>query len=385
MFTPRSRRFFLKAGSGAALGLYLSPLGCESGSVRPKLAGAEFDFLTRVDPSLSRSPSERSANSHFIQFGAESSVSGWSYEGVQPLERADWQLELSGLFDEPATLSFDDVQAQIDAGEDVVVLNTLRCIFDSTGIPGLVANALWRGVPLTRFLDAAGVDASVNRFRIFSRDGFTNNLRRQDLEVPVDSPELAPLLAFEMNGVGTPHVHGGPVRLLVPGRYGFKSMKWVERIEATANDDVFGAYQEAFGFFDDGTIQLITKVTNPLAEATLPAGAIELFGYALSGVAPVQSVEVSIDDGPFMTAELDTFERISEEFPDINDSLQVTLGRTYPFRGVWTLFRFTWEAEPGTYQLRFRATDAEGGTQPVVDGDLTDGSTGYWSIRVQVT
>ncbi len=386
MFTkPRSRRFVLKAGSGAALGLYLSPLACENNNVRPKFGGAEFDFLTQVDPSDSRSVADRAEGSHFLQFGAESSVPGWSYDNVQPLERSEWQLELTGLFDRPSTLTFEDIDAQVTAGEDVVLLNTLRCIFDTTAIPGLVATALWRGVPLTRLLETAGIDSTVNRFRIFSRDGFTNNLRRQDLEVPVDAPELAPLLAFEMNGSGTPHAHGGPVRLLVPGRYGFKSMKWVERIEATANDEVFGAYQDAFGFFDDGAIQLITKVTNPLAEASLPAGPVELFGYALSGLAPVEQVEVSIDDGPFMAAELETFERAASAFPAINDSLQVSLGRTYPFRGVWTLFRFTWDAEPGSHQLRFRATDADGGMQPVVDSDLTDGSTGYWSIRVQVT
>ena len=378
-----TRRIFLKATSGAALGLYLSPLGCEQNSVVPKIDGARFSFLTPVDPSTRRDG--RPADSHFVQFGAEGSVPNWSYEGVDVVSRSDWRLELTGLFDQPRTISFSDLEAAETDGGSQTVVNTLRCIVDSTSIPGLVGTALWRGVPLRRFLDEAGVDPAVRRFRIFGRDGFTNNLRREDVFVPSDEPERSVLLAYAMNGDDVPHIHGGPVRLLVPGRYGFKSLKWAERIEATTDDTVFGTYQEQLGFFDDGTIQLATKVTNPLAAATIAPGPFELFGYAVSGAAAVGSVEVSIDDGPFETATLEPFEALLEEAPDLADTLQVELGRQYPFRGVWTLFRFPWQAEPGSHRLRFRAVDALGEVQKEVDSDPTNGSDAYWDIRVQVS
>ena len=377
-----SRRFFLKATSGAAFGLYLSPLGCESNSITPKFSGGQFDFLTPVDPSVDRG--NRLDPSHFVQFGAQSSVMGWSYEGVEQVARADWQLELTGEFDTPTTLTFADIQAEIDASGDYTVLNTLRCIVDSTGIPGLVGTALWRGVPLSRFLQQAGVGADVRRFRIFARDGFTNNLRREDVLLTGDEPDREPLLAFQMNGDDVPHIHGGPVRLLVPRRYGYKSVKWAERIEATEDDTVFGSYQEVVGFFDDGTIQLTTKVTDPLARANVPAGMVELFGYALSGAEPIQAVEVSVDDGPFEPATLDTLEDIQAQAPAIADAIQIQRGATYPFPGVWTLFRFDWDAEPGPHRLRFRAIDAQGQVQIEDDQDGVDGLSGYWDIQVTV-
>ncbi len=377
-----SRRFFLKASSGAALGVYLSPLGCESNSVVPKFPGGRFDFITAIDPSPNRA--NRPDASHFVQFGAEGSVQGWRYDDVEVLGPDTWQLELSGQLSNPTTLTFTDINDAIVAGEDYTVLNTLRCIIDSTSIPGLVGTALWRGVPLRRFLDAAGVDAAVRRFRIYGRDGFTNNLRREDIFVPTDEPERTPLLAFQVNGNTVPHIHGGPVRLLVPGRYGFKNLKWVDRIEATDNDEVFGSYQEVFGFFDDGTIQMATKVTDPLAQATLEPGPFDLFGYALSGAAPIRSVEVSIDDGPFVAAQLESFDDLSTQVPELSQTIQAQLGRQYPYPSVWTIFRFSWEATPGTHRLRFRAIDEDGNVQEDVDNDFTDGSDGYWDIRVQV-
>ena len=378
-----SRRFFLKASSGAMLGLYLSPLGCERNAVTPKFSGGRFDFLTTIDSGLSRS--ERLPDTHFVQFGAAGSVQGWRYDDIAQVSRDDWQIELTGDVATPTTLTFSDIDAQVDANEDITVVSTLRCIIDATSIPGLVGTALWRGVPLARFLEPAGVGAGVRRFRIFGRDGFRNNLLVSELTVDPDRPERSPLLAFEVNGEAVPHIHGGPVRLLVPGKYGFKSLKWVDRIEATDSDEVFGSYQEVFGFFDDGTIQMATKVTDPLAEATLSEGEIDLFGYALSGSAAIQSVEVSIDDEPFAPAEIEPLDNVLSQNPSLADALQVQAGRSYPFQGVWTLFRFRWQATPGSHRLRFRALDQDGNVQVERDEDVSNGSDGYWDIRVDVS
>ncbi len=378
-----TRRRFLKVTSGAAMGLYLSPLACESNLVNPKLSGSQFDFLTPVDPSTARA--DRAPGSHFVQFGAEGSVDGWRYEDINPITLAEWQLQLTGAFTTPTTLTAADLQSEVDNDQDVTLLNTLRCIFDDTSIPGLVGTSLWRGVPLARFLEQAGVDPSVRRFRFFGRDGFNNNLLREEVLVPAGEPELAPLLAVAVNGEDIPHIHGGPVRLVVPGKYGYKNLKWVDRIEATADDTVFGSYQEVFQFFDEGTIQLATKVTNPLARASLPAGPVELFGYALSGAASVQGVEIAIDDGPFEPAQLQSFDDLVTLVPELTEVLQVELERTYPFRSVWTLFTFNWDATPGPHRLRFRATDSAGEVQAAIDEDPTDGSSGYWDIDVDVT
>jgi DMSO/TMAO reductase YedYZ molybdopterin-dependent catalytic subunit len=379
------RRLFLKGAGGTALGLVFAP-ACESNQVRPKGIGREFDFLTPVDASLEGDPGRRPTDAFYLQWGAESTVDGWTYADQPVIAPDEWSLRIEGLVQTPLDITFADLERKAAAGEEVVLLNTLRCIFDTTDIPGLVGNALWRGVPLRSVLEDAGIDPQQTaRIRYFGRDGFANNLRLEDVFLPDALTEpLDPLLVYEMNGEPVPHVHGGPVRLLTPGRYGYKNVKWIERVVATDDDSVFGQYQSVFGFFDAGTIQPITKVTNPLTEAEIPAGPFDVFGYALSGLAGITTVEVSIDGGPFEATELVPLEDIRTSFPVIDASIQVASGATYPFRSVWTLFRYAWDAPPGEHTLRFRATDAAGNVQPEEDDDPTDGTTAYWRVTVRV-
>jgi DMSO/TMAO reductase YedYZ molybdopterin-dependent catalytic subunit len=379
------RRLFLKGAGGTALGLVFAP-ACESNQVRPKGIGREFDFLTPVDASLEGDPGRRPTDAFYLQWGAESTVDGWTYADQPVIAPDEWSLRIEGLVQTPLDITFADLERKAAAGEEVVLLNTLRCIFDTTDIPGLVGNALWRGVPLRSVLEDAGIDPQQTaRIRYFGRDGFANNLRLEDVFLPDALTEpLDPLLVYEMNGEPVPHVHGGPVRLLTPGRYGYKNVKWIERVVATDDDSVFGQYQSVFGFFDAGTIQPITKVTNPLTEAEIPAGPFDVFGYALSGLAGITTVEVSIDGGPFEATELVPLEDIRTSFPVIDASIQVASGATYPFRSVWTLFRYAWDAPPGEHTLRFRATDAAGNVQPEADDDPTDGTTAYWRVTVRV-
>lgn len=380
------RRLFLKGAGGTALGLVFLPR-CQSNEITPKGVGAGFDFLTPIDTSLEREPGRRPPGSFFVQFGAAGIPAlSWSYDDIPVLPRDAWSLRIEGLVSTPLDLGFADLQAKADIGLDVVLLNTLRCIFDTTAIPGLVGNAIWRGVPLRSFLEDAGIDQQATaRVRYFGRDGFSNNLRLDDIFLPPTTVEpLDPLLVFEMNGEPIPHVHGGPVRLLTPGRYGYKNVKWISRFEATADDAEFGSYQEQYQFFDAGTIQPVTKVTTPLTRVEIPAGEFECFGYALSGLAGIATVEASLDDGPFEPADLVPLEEVRTSFPDIEQTIQLARGNAYPFRGVWTLFRYSFEAIPGEHTLRFRAIDAAGNEQEEVDRGPRDGATGYWTIDVTV-
>jgi len=354
--------------------------------VRPRGLGAQFEFLTPVDSSLEGDPAARPRDAFYLQWGAESSVDGWSYGAIDVLPPDAWSARVEGLVSTPLDITFESIRQKGEAGEEVVLLNTLRCIIDGTTIPGLVGNALWRGVPLRSFLEDAGIDRqNTVRVRYFGRDGFTNNLKLEDIFLGDSITEpLDPLLVYEMNGEPVPHVHGGPVRLLTPGRYGYKSIKWPERFEATDDDSEFGSYQDAFQFFDAGTIQPITKVTTPLTEVTIPAEPFECFGYALSGLAGIDRVEASVDDGPFEPAELVPLEEIQTSFPIVDQALQVQVGSAYPYRSVWTLFRYVYDATPGRHTLRFRAFDRAGNEQPREDGDLSDGASGYWTIRLTV-
>lgn len=381
-----NRRVFLRGAGGTALGLVFAPLGCQSNEVRPKGVGAEFDFLTPVDPSLEGEPGRRPRGTFYLQFGANGSVPDWEYDAIPVLERDEWTLRIEGLVATPLDLTFADLEAVAATGEDVVLLNTLRCIFDTTDVPGLVGNALWRGVPLRRFLEDAGIDREQTvRVRYFGRDGFTNNLKLEDVFLPGSVREpIDPLLVFEMNGAPVPHVHGGPVRLLTPGRYGYKNVKWIDRIVATDDDAEFGSYQDQYGFFDAGTIPPITKVTNPLTRAEIESGPFGVFGYAFSGLAGIEQIEISIDGGAFEPVDIIPLDEIATSFPVIERAVQVARGTSYPFRGVWTLFRYAWDATPGEHELRFRSTDQAGNEQPGRDEEPRDGAAGYWTVQVTV-
>jgi DMSO/TMAO reductase YedYZ molybdopterin-dependent catalytic subunit len=376
-WNPFTRRTLLATAGKAAVGLTFVPLlGCESNSVTAKGTGLEFPFITPVS-----NPDPLKA--FFVQYGAQASVTNWT--GVPTLNREAWRLRIDGLVNTPQDISF----AEIAAEESVTVLKTIRCIIDNQALPGLIGNAVWKGARLRTFLDRAGVNlGQTARFRIYAQDGFTNNLLRDEALLPSDSGDLIePLLVYEMNGEPLTPEHGFPIRLLVPSKYGYKNVKWITRIEATNQNTVFGSYQERLGFVDDAVIRPVTKVSNPQRTQQIPAGAFRVFGYAMSGYAGVASIEVSVDGGPFEPAQFLPLSEITSASPEVAQTLQ---GQdptrfAYPFRDVWALFEFNWDARVGEHTIVVRTTDRDGNTQPETDQDATDGVNPYFSVNVTVT
>jgi len=372
-----SRRKFLYSAGSTVLGFSLIPLtGCETNSFEPIVEGTSIPFISPVQsvtPELS----------FFEQYGGAGALSDWP--GVQQLSRDAWSMEIAGLVGNPITINFADILRESDAA--VRVLTTLRCVIDETSVPGLIGNAVWTGVPLRIFLDRAGVDkTATRRFRFFGSDGFTNNLKFEHIYGTFDDDALEPLLVYEMNNEPLKAEHGHPVRLLVPGYYGYKSVKWLTRIEATADDTVFGSYQEQLGYVDDGVVSVINKVTNPLVGQTISAGRFRIFGYALSGQAGIQSVEISFNDGPFQGTRILPLSEILSSNPEIRETLQLQnlSQNAYPFRGVWALWDFEWDATAGRHLIRVRATDQRGNTQPVSDENDLDGNNPQFAMNVNV-
>ncbi|MFK7844209.1 MAG: molybdopterin-dependent oxidoreductase [Rhodothermales bacterium] len=372
--TPR-REFIKKAGS-TLLGLSILPMvGCEKNSFEPILLGTDIPFLS---PIQHNNPDE----AFFIQYGGEAAIPNWP--GVQQLSRNTWSMIIDGLVDTSLQLTFADIQQESDKA--VRILSTLRCIVDETFVPGLIGTTIWTGVPLRIFLDRAGIDPVLSkRIRFYGSDGFTNNLKFNQIYGPIDQDLVEPLLVYEMNGVPLTPEHGNPVRLLVPGAYGYKSVKWLNRIEVSGLDEVFGSYQEQLGYVDDGEVSVINKVTNPLQGQTISAGAFKLFGYALSGKAGIRDVQLSFNDGPFESARILPLSEVLSSNPQIRETVQLQdAGFAYPFRGVWTLWESTWNATPGSHTIRVRATDNSGNSQPFTDENDLDGTNPVFELRVNV-
>ncbi len=151
---------------------------------------------------------------------------------------ADYRLTVDGLVDHPLTLTLDELRGRPQTD----LVRDFQCV---TG--WRVAEVPWRGVKLADLLDEAGVQASGTHLRIWSFDGaYTESLtldqaRRDDV-----------LVAHEMQDGPVTREHGGPVRLYVAPMYGYKSLKWLERIEVY--DELDPGYWEERGYDVDAWI-----------------------------------------------------------------------------------------------------------------------------------
>lgn len=263
----------------------------------------------------------------------------------------EWRLTVDGLVDRPLELTLAEVQALADP--DLAI--TLNCISNEIGGP-LISTGLWSAAPLATILAEAGPRAGTVDVVFRGRDGYTDS-------VPL-AKALAPEchLAWGMNGVPLPAKHGAPMRALIPGIYGIKSVKWLERI--TLVDQNWEGYWQERGWTDDGTIKPISRFDVPVDRAVLSVGPATIGGVAWAGIAGVDRVEVSVDDG-------DTWQDAT------------VIARPGPY--AWVTWRLDWAATSGTHDLVCRLIDGTGATQPD-DGDspLPDGASGWHRITVGV-
>jgi len=362
------RRSFLKTAGVGVLGISIAPLaGCDSISVEPITSGTEIPFLTPI-------------SSFYEKVGAEVSIANWT----QPvISKTDWSLRIDGLVDTNLDLSYADLEREIADGNFIDLLKTLRCVIDSNEIQGLIGTAIWRGVPLRTFLDRAGVDQNATkRLRFFGADGFTNNLKDFRAFTDGSEPYLEPLLVTHMNGEELPQRFGGPVRLIVYETFGYKNVKWLDRVEATSDNTNFGTYQDA-GFFDSGEMQLSSRITNPINRSTISAGSFQIQGFAVTGGGPVEAVELTIN-GIVSQAEIIPLDELLLEDPLLSNFSQKNDGASFPYDNVWVKWRLNWDATPGTYSIRITAVDSDGGGQPFSDAEISDGINAMGNIEITV-
>jgi DMSO/TMAO reductase YedYZ molybdopterin-dependent catalytic subunit len=151
---------------------------------------------------------------------------------------ADWKVHVSGLVDAPFSLTYDELRA----------LPPTRLTRDFQCVTGWrVHDVEWVGVRLSDLLDRAGVQDSARALRIHSFDGaYTESLtltqaRRPDV-----------IVAYRLDGDDISDAHGGPARLYVAPMYGYKSLKWLDRIEVV--DRVRPGYWEVRGYDVDAWV-----------------------------------------------------------------------------------------------------------------------------------
>lgn len=222
----------------------------------------------------------------------------------------------------------------------------------------LIGNALWLGYPIRELLARARPSADADMVLSRSIDGFTAST---PIEIVEDDRNA--ILAVGMNGAPLPAEHGFPVRMVVPGLYGYVSAtKWVTDIEVTRFDRA-SAYWTSRGWSARGPIKLESRIDVPREGRGVSAGQSVIAGVAWQPHTGVSGVEVQVDDGPWQRAEL---------APAISDD-------------TWVQWQLPWQAEAGDHRIRCRATDADGNTQTETEAPpAPDGATGWHTIRVSV-
>jgi DMSO/TMAO reductase YedYZ molybdopterin-dependent catalytic subunit len=199
----------------------------------------------------------------------------------------------------------------------------------------LIGHARWLGVPLKVLLEEVGVDPKADQLVGRSVDGYTCGY---PIEAATDRTAI---VAVGMNGEPLPLVHGFPARLVTPGLYGYiGSTKWLTELELTTFAD-FDQYWVPRGYADRAPIKTMTRIDVPRSGTIIPPGQAYIAGTAWAQTRGISAVEVRIDQGDWMPAELADEANIES----------------------WRQWRFPWTATPGAHRVAVRATDGTGEVQ----------------------
>jgi len=265
-----------------------------------------------------------------------------------PTLNADyWAFSLGGLVRHPLVWSYGDVLAL----PSVDVPCAIACIGNKPGGEWM-GNAVWQGTPLAGLLDELTILPEARYARLLAADKYTATLPLERLR--------GALLVYGMNGETLPPEHGFPVRLIVPGLYGYKMPKWIERIELTDTPPI-GMWEQR-GWSADGIVQTTSAILSPRSKETV-SGVVQFSGMAYAGERIITAIELSIDGAPWMPVPFT---------PGIGAS--------------WTTWQIDWTPPGvGDYQARVRATDSDGFTQSEVSAAFPNGASGQHAIVVRVT
>jgi DMSO/TMAO reductase YedYZ molybdopterin-dependent catalytic subunit len=271
-----------------------------------------------------------------------------------PLVHPDeWRLRVRGLVEREVEVDFDGLVGRGLVDRWV----TLTCVSNEVG-GDLAGNALWTGVPVAALLAEVRPRTEADMVLSTSVDGWTAST---PLDLLGDGRDA--LLAVGMNGEPLPVRHGFPVRMVVPGLYGYVSAtKWVVDLEVTRFDRA-EAYWTSRGWSARAPVKTASRIDVPRAGARVPAGPVTVAGTAWAQHRGVEAVEVRVDGGPWEQARL----------------------ASVPSVDTWRQWVWDWDAPRGTHRLEVRAVDGTGEVQTgTVASPAPDGATGWHAVTVDV-
>lgn len=265
----------------------------------------------------------------------------------------DWFVTVDGVVGQEMRFT----RADLESISKRAFISTLTCISNPVGGP-LIGTAEWVGAPLSDVLRKVGVGEGAVKVVFTGEDDYTDSITIERAMQP------EPMLVWQMNGVPLPRLHGTPVRVIVPGIYGMKNVKWLTKI-TVSNDNYQGFWQER-GWTDPAIVKTSSRIDVPGDSTVLAQGPTTIGGVAFGGDRGISAVEVSTDGG---------------------DSWQeaTILENPSPAGLSWVTWSLEWRATNGTHDIVVRATDGMGDLQTEDSApELPDGSSGWHRIRVGV-
>ncbi|MGW2730885.1 sulfite oxidase [Streptomyces sp. NPDC001494] len=358
------RGFVLTATTAAVASAGAGALGRSLNGVRGRDAVASRDRLVLPAPGSPADAVPRGAALRIPGVSPFITPNGSFYRVdtalvVPKVDAATWRLRIHGKgVSRPVVLSFDELLRRDLVERDI----TLTCVSNEVGGP-YVGTARWTGARLADLLAECGVrppsrGGPADQLVARSVDGMTIGSPVEDVMDGRDA-----LLAVGMNGEPLPFDHGFPVRMVVPGLYGFVSAcKWITDLELTTFD-AYDPYWVERGWARRAPVRTQSRIDTPKPFARPAAGPVMVAGVAWAQHRGIGRVEVRIDDGPWQEA------RLAAE-----DS-----------RDTWRQWSLPWRAAKGAHTLTVRATDRSGRVQTERrTRTVPDGASGWHSVVVTV-
>ncbi|MEO8262466.1 MAG: molybdopterin-dependent oxidoreductase [Pseudolysinimonas sp.] len=349
---PTRRAFLGWAGGATALGLVATAGGflLEAGT---RAATAVREAFTLPKAALTAAPVPAGAELGIRGLAAVVTPNAEFYRidtalliaGVDP---STWSLKITGMVENEIELTWAELIA-LPLEESHT---TLMCVSNEVG-GSLIGTALWLGYPIRNLLERAKPTSDADMVLSRSIDGFTAGTPLGVLQ----EEDRNAIFAIGMNGEPLPEEHGFPVRMVVPGLYGYVSAtKWVVELEVTRFDQA-SAYWTDRGWGARGPI----KIESRIDVARGGAGEMTIAGVAWHQHTGISGVEVQVDGGPWQAAEL--AEAISAD--------------------TWVQWKYEFAPKAGDHEIAVRAIGADGEVQTGAVADvLPDGATGYHTVRV---
>ena len=265
-----------------------------------------------------------------------------------------WSLSVGGLVDKPMKLSIADLRALPGVSEYV----TLECVSNDVG-GGLMSTGSFTGVRLADLLTMAGARSSGTWVAFTAVDGYTESI---PVSLVRASPEI--LVAYDLDGAALPVSHGYPARMVIPGLYGMKGPKWLNRIDLVNHES--GGYWEQQGWDHNPIVKTTSRIDAPADGGVVKLGTVTIAGVAFAGTRGIKKVEYSTDGGgswseaPFK-APLSTL--------------------------TWVLWSVDWTpSAEGAYRIMARATDGTGALQDArSSSSYPSGASGYHTIHIDIS